>query len=196
LVFLADPIISLIYESGKFDAESSRQTAAALRYYALGLAAYSGIKVLAPAFYAIDRRTTPMLVSFGAIGVNLVLNWLFTFRLGMGHCGLALSTGCVATANFLALYLLMRSAVGTMESGRLLTGLLKILVAGAVLAAVCVYGGDLLQLGVAGGGKLSLGLRLGAVIAAAALAFFACARLLGVDEMDDLVGALRRRLKR
>lgn len=196
LVFLAEPIISLIYESGKFDAESSRQTAAALRYYALGLAAYSGIKVLAPAFYAIDRRTTPMLVSFGAIGVNLLLNWLFTFRMGMGHCGLALSTGCVATANFLALYFLMRSALGALESGRLLVGLAKILIAGVVLAAVCVFGSDLLQLGTAGGGKLGLGARLGAVIASAALAFFVCVRLLRVPEMDDLLGALRRRLKR
>jgi len=196
LVFLADPIISLIYESGKFDAEASRQTAAALRFYALGLAAYSGIKVLAPAFYAIDRRTTPMLVSFGAIGVNLGLNWLFTFQMGMGHCGLALSTGCVAMANFLALYLLMRSALGALESRQLLVGLTKVLLAGAVLAAVCVFGGQFIGLGVPGGGKLLLGARLGAVITAAAFAFFVSARLLGVAEMDDLLGALRRRIIR
>ena len=196
LVFLADPIISLIYESGKFDAEATRQTAAALRYYALGLAAYSGIKVLAPAFYAIDRRTTPMLVSFGAIGVNLGLNWLFTYRLGMGHCGLALSTGCVALANFLALYLLMRSALGTLESRQLLVGLGKVLLAGAVLAAVCILGGESIGLGVPGGGKLLLSLRLAGVIAVAAVAFFVSARLLGVAEMDDLLGAVRRRLKR
>jgi putative peptidoglycan lipid II flippase len=196
LICLADPIISLIYESGKFDGESSRQTAAALRYYALGLAAYSGIKVLAPAFYAIDRRTTPMLVSFGAIGVNLLLNWLFTFRMGMGHCGLALSTGCVALANFLALYVLMRSALGAMESRQLLAGLARILAAGAVLSAVCVYGGEWVGLGGSEGGKLLLSARLGVVIAAGATAFFACAQLLGVAEMDDLLGAVRRRLRR
>jgi len=196
LIFLAEPIISLIYESGKFDAEATRQTAAALRYYALGLAAYSGIKVLAPAFYAIDRRTTPMMVSFGAIGVNLALNWLFTYRLGMGHCGLALSTGCVALANFLALYLLMRSALGALESRELLVGLGKVLVAGAALVAVCVYGGGFLGLGTAGGGKLILGAQLGGVITVAALTFFVCARLLRVAEMEDLLGAVRRRLKR
>jgi putative peptidoglycan lipid II flippase len=196
LIFLAEPIISLIYESGKFDAEATRQTAAALRYYALGLAAYSGIKVLAPAFYAIDRRTTPMMVSFGAIGVNLALNWLFTYRLGMGHCGLALSTGCVALANFLALYLLMRSALGALESRELLVGLGKVLVAGAAMAAVCVFGGEFLALGAHDTGKLLLGARLGGVIAVAAVTFFGCARLLGVAEMEDLFGAVRRRLKR
>jgi putative peptidoglycan lipid II flippase len=152
--------------------------------------------VLAPAFYAIDRRTTPMLVSFGAIGVNLALNWLFTYRLGMGHCGLALSTGCVAVANFLALYLLMRSALGELESRQLLFGLGKVLVAGAALAAVCFFGGDLLGLGSASGGKLFLGSRLGVVITVAAVTFFGCARLLGVAEMNDLLGAVQRRLKR
>ena len=196
LVFLAEPIISLLYKSGKFDAEATRQTAAALRYYAIGLAAYSGIKVLAPAFYAIDRRTTPMLVSFGAIGVNLTLNWLFTHHLEMGHCGLALSTGCVAVVNFLALYLLMRSALVGLESGQLLLGVGKILVAGGALAAVCFFGSEFLGLETEGDGKLLLGVKLGGVITAAAVTFFGCARLLGVAEMNDLLGAVRRRLTR
>jgi hypothetical protein len=41
-----------------------------------------------------------------------------------------------------------------------------------------------------------LSARLGAVITAAAVAFFVSARLLRVEEMDDLLGAVRRRLKR
>jgi hypothetical protein len=32
--------------------------------------------------------------------MNLFLNWLFTFRLGWGHRGLAFSTSIVATINF------------------------------------------------------------------------------------------------
>ena len=196
LVFLANPIISLIYESGKFDAEATRQTAAALQFYAVGLAAYSGIKVLAPAFYAIDRRTTPMLVSFGAIGVNLVMNWFFTFHLGMGHRGLALSTGCVAIGNFLALYALMRSATGSLETGRLLAGLAKLLVAGAALGAVCFWGGRWMEGDWANLGKLVRALELAGVIAVAGVVFFVAATLLKVEEMEDLMVAVRRRLKR
>ena len=196
LVFLADPIISLIYESGKFDAAATHQTAAALQFYAVGLAAYSGIKVLAPAFYAIDKRTTPMLVSFGAIGVNLLLNWLFTFKLGMGHRGLALSTGCVAIGNFVALYALMRSATGSLETGRLLAGLGKLLLAGACLGAVCFWGAQWLASDWASLGKLARAVELCGVIAAAGVVFFAAASLLGVEEMEDLKGAVRRRLKR
>lgn len=196
LVFLAEPIISLIYESGKFDGEATRQTAAALKFYAVGLAAYSGIKVLAPAFYAIDRRTTPMMVSFGAIGTNLLLNWFFTFYLGMGHRGLALSTGCVAICNFAALYLLMRNATGSLETRQLVFGSSKLLVAGAAMSAVCFFGARWMAADWGLAGRAVHALQLGGVIAAAAGVFFLLARMLRVEEMDDLLGALRRRLKR
>ena len=66
----------------------TRQTAGALQFYAVGLVSYAVLKVLTPAFYAVGKRNTPMVVSFLAIGTNLFLNWLFTFRLGWGHRGL------------------------------------------------------------------------------------------------------------
>ena len=68
-------------------------------FYAIGLAGYAGVKVLAPAFYALDKRHLPMVVSLISIGVNFALNWLFTFHLGLGHRGLALSTSFVAITN-------------------------------------------------------------------------------------------------
>jgi hypothetical protein len=85
LIILAQPIISVIYEHGRFTAEATRQTAGALGFYAIGLAGYAAVKVLAPAFYAIDKRNLPMLVSMFSIVMNFALNWLFTFHLEMGH---------------------------------------------------------------------------------------------------------------
>ncbi len=196
LMFLADPIISVIFEHGRFDAEATRQTASALRFYAVGLAAYSGIKVLAPAFYTIDRRTTPMLVSFAAIGLNLLLNWIFTFQLGMGHRGLALSTGCVAIINFTLLYGLMHNAVGSLETRRMLLGFAKLTLAGIALATVCFWGSQWLALDWTAHGTLFHLLELGGVITTAAVAFFTVAWALGVEEMDDLLGVVRKRLAR
>src|SRR5438552_16720029 len=115
----------------------TRHTAGALQFYAIGLVAYSALKVLTPAFYAIDKRKTPMNVSFLAIGLNLLLNWLFTFRLGWGHRGLAFSTSLVATINFLLLYVLMRRHTGRLETRQTLIGVAKICVAGALLALIC-----------------------------------------------------------
>src|SRR5204862_6746699 len=137
LAMLASPIISVIYQHGRFTAEMTRQTAGALQFYAIGLVSYSALKVLTPAFYAIGKRNTPMLVSFLAIGTNLFLNWLFTFRLGWGHRGLALSTSIVATINFLLLYLLMRKQTTRLETRQMLVALGKICLAGLLLALVC-----------------------------------------------------------
>ena len=64
LAMLASPIISVIYQHGRFTAEMTQETAGALQYYAIGLVAYAALKVLTPAFYAIGKRNTPMVVSF------------------------------------------------------------------------------------------------------------------------------------
>src|SRR5271170_4527574 len=137
LMMLAEPIISLLYQHGKFNAYQAGQAAGALRFYAIGLAGYAALKVLVNAFYALERRKTPMLVSFLAVALNLLFNWIFTFRLGWGHRGLAFSTGCIATFNFLLLYALMRRHLGGLESRRMLVMLSKVAAAATGLVAVC-----------------------------------------------------------
>lgn len=140
LWFLAEPLIALLYQHGAFDAESTRQTAVALRYYTVGLAAYSGIKVISPAFYALDRRLKPMLVAFGAIGMNALLNWVLTSWSGMGHRGLALATGLVATVNFVVLYGMMRKLLGGMETrGLATTGAKAVAASLAMVGALAGY---------------------------------------------------------
>ena len=137
LMVLAEPIMSVLYQHGKVNAYEAVQMGGALRFYAIGLAGYAALKVLVNAFYALDRRKTPMFVSFLAVGLNLLFNWIFTFQLHWGHLGLAFSTGCVATCNFLLLYVLMYRQLHGLELGRMMVLLTKTAVAGAALAAVC-----------------------------------------------------------
>ena len=194
LAMLAPPIISVLYQHGRFNAEMTRQTAGALRFYAIGLVAYSALKVLTPAFYAIGKRNTPMLVSFLAIGTNLVLNWVFTFRLGWGHRGLAFSTSLVATINFLLLYALMWRHTRRLETQQLIAALLKICVAAALMATVCWAANHwwldnweqmrLLQKSVA----------LFGTIFVAAVIFFGTAYSLGLNELKEVIDLVRRKL--
>ncbi len=193
LACLAEPIISLIYQRGRFDAADTVATAGALQFYAVGLVAYSALKVITPAFYALDRKTTPMFVGFFAIGANLFLNWLFTFRLGLGHRGLALSTGLVAVVNFCILYVLMHRHIGGIEGRRMLVSVAKIVLAAGIMAGAC-------QLSLAAGlgaweamsflHKLAW---LGVTIAAAVPVFFGIAWLLRVEEVADIAKLVRRR---
>lgn len=185
LILMAEPIVSLIFERMRFTAFDTEQTAAALQFYAVGLAAYAAIKVLVPAFYAVDRKNTPMMVSFGAIGTNFFLCWFLAFYLGLGHRGLALSTGVVATINFLVLYFLMWRHSGGLESYRLLSGLLKIGLATVPLGLVCVYANrwwDYTTLGL-----MEKLIFVTGSVGLAAAAYFLSAWLLRLPELHDLL---------
>jgi putative peptidoglycan lipid II flippase len=196
LMMLAEPIMSVLYQHGKFDAHEAAEAAGALRFYAIGLAGYAALKVLVNAFYALDRRKTPMLVSFAAVALNLTFNWIFTFRLGWGHRGLALSTGCVATSNFLLLYLLMRRQLGGLESRKLLGSLSRIALAGAALAAVCAASMRWILADWQTQPALGKSLGLFATVAVGGGVFLGCAVWLKVEELAPLLAALRRRLGR
>jgi putative peptidoglycan lipid II flippase len=196
LMVLAEPIISVLYQHGKFNAYQAAQAAGALRFYAIGLAGYAALKVLVNAFYALDRRKTPMMVSFLSVAVNLVLNWIFTFRLGWGHRGLAFSTGCVATFNFLVLYALMHHQLGSLETRRMLAMLGKVAIAGAALFAVCAASSHWLLADWATQGFWSKLIPLLGTVVAGALVFGACGAVLHIEEIDTLREAVRRRLSR
>jgi putative peptidoglycan lipid II flippase len=196
LIVLAEPIISVLYQHGRFGAHETAESAGALRFYALGLCGYAALKVLVNAFYAIDRRRTPMVVSFIAVGVNLLLNWIFTVQLQWGHRGLAFSTACVATSNFLILYLLMRAHLGRLESRAMAALLARVALASLALLAIA-WGGD--QLLLAHWAVQPFWPKLASltlVIGCAALAFFLCASALGIGEVEELAQAVRRRLRR
>jgi putative peptidoglycan lipid II flippase len=195
LAMLASPIISVIYQHGRFTAEMTRQTAGALQFYAVGLVSYAVLKVLTPAFYAIGKRNTPMVVSFLAISTNLFLNWLFTFRLGWGHRGLAFSTSLVATINFLLLYWLMWRHTRRLETSQMLIGLGKICLASALLVLICWAAN---HWWLDAWARLRFFPRLCALlfaIAFGAMTFFGSAFLLRVPEVQDLLDLFRRRFR-
>ena len=196
LIILAEPIISLIYEHGRFTAEATQQTAGALRFYAAGLVGYAAIKVLAPAFYAVDKRHLPMIVSLLSIIENFSLNWLFTRYLGFGHRGLAMSTALVALTDFVILYVMMRRYVGPLDTGTMMKTLGKLFAAGVGLAAICWCA---VEFYLGSGSHLATLPKLVAVMTTVGLGvtvFFGSAYLLRVAELRDVVALVQRRLKR
>jgi putative peptidoglycan lipid II flippase len=195
LMMLAEPIISVLYQHGRFDAEEAAQAGGALRFYAIGLAGYAALKVLVNAFYALDHRKTPMLVSLLAVALNLLFNWAFTFQLHWGHRGLAFSTGCVATCNFLLLYLMMSRQLHGLELGRMLVMLAKTAVAGAALAAVCAASNRWLLNDWATQAFAPKCAALLGTVALAGLVFLAVGAAVRIGELTELIGAVKRRLR-
>jgi len=186
----------LIYEHGRFTPYATTQTAAALRFYAIGLAGYSALKVLAPAFYALNRRYVPMFVTLTSIAINFLLNWFFTFYLHWGYRGLAFSTSMVAITNFIFLYSMMRHYTGRLETGAMFRTIAKLLFAGIGLAAICWLASTFffsVHTHLAGWKNF---LALMVTIAVGAGTFFGAAYLLRVAEVHDVVDLLRRKFGR
>jgi putative peptidoglycan lipid II flippase len=196
LMMLAEPIISVLYQHGRFDAHQTAEAAGALRFYAIGLCGYAALKVLVNAFYALDRRKTPMLVSFAAVALNLLFNWIFTFHLGWGHRGLAFSTGCVATFNFLLLYALMRHRLKRLETRRMLAMLGKVAVASAALAGICWASQHWLLADWATQAFISKLSALVLTVVVGVLVFLGCGAALRIAELNGLIDVFRRRLLR
>ena len=196
LVVLGKSMIGLIYEGVKFKGYDTDQTTLALACYALGLAGYSAIKILSPAFYALNDARTPMYTSVASIAVNGGLGWLFAFRLGLGHAGLALATACVANVSFLALFWVMRNRIGGVYGRRLRDVVWKVLLASAAMAAV-VWGMSAAFHALVPRAGLARGLDiLFGVPAGAAIVYLLC-RAMRVEELEmatrALAGPLLRR---
>lgn len=195
LVILAQPIITLLYERGSFDANDRLQTALALQTYAYGLLFYSWIKVLQPAFYAIERRWVPMLASFSSVGVNALFNWFFIFRMQLGHEYLALSTSLVATINFLLLYLVMGRHT-RLHTGALFTALAKALVAATIMGAFLWWARSSFLANLSHANTLVRSVYLLPVVGAGSLLYFASCHLLRLPEATEFLVIFRKRLGR
>ena len=195
LIILAEPIIRLIYEHGRFTAEATRQTAGALRFYAIGLAGYSADKVLAPAFYALNKRYLPMMVAFTSIVVNFSLNWFLTFYMQWGHRGLAFSTSVVAITNFFFLYSMMRYFTGRLETGVMVRTLVKLLLAGVALAGICWLASTFFFSTHPHAPIWANLIAMLTTIAIGAGIFFGTAYLLRVAEVQDVVDLVRRKFR-
>ncbi len=191
LTVLATPIVSLLYQHGRFDAADANATAQALVLYALGLYFYSAVKVFAPAFYALDEARVPVVGSIVGMVSNVVLNAaLFPV---LGFRGVALGTSLAAAANFAVLAFSWRRKHGGLGGSGIVPQLFRVTAASAVLAAVAWASEHaLVSLPVPPG--IGRQLVLGLVpVAAGGLAYLVAARALRIRELGELADAVRRR---
>jgi putative peptidoglycan lipid II flippase len=206
LVVLGEPIIRLLYShGGAFHESDVPMTAWALSGYAIGLTGYAAIKVLSPAFYALDDAKTPMIIAVASIAVNAVASY-FLMRLlsgvfvspespnGIGHVGVALATSCVALVNFFALVWFMRGKIKRLNGREVFASFIKIAAASAVMSVVAYSSYHFLT---AQFPAKTLSIRLLEAfvpIGLAGVAFVLAAKILRVSEMEKLFGVLRRRI--
>jgi putative peptidoglycan lipid II flippase len=126
LILLARPLVSMLYERGKFNAITAEMTAWALIWYAAGLVGHSVMEVLTRAFYAQHDTKTPVIIGTVAMALNVVFSftfaWLFRQIGWMPHGGLALANSLATALEATALFIFMRQRLKGIEGGYVARG--------------------------------------------------------------------------
>ncbi len=142
MVLLAGPLVQVLLARGAFTAESTLLTSSALVYYSAGLLFYGAVKITVPVFYSMKDTRTPVKIAVGCMGLNIILNIVFTLffiRTGLAKplAGLALATSVASMVNFFVLRIALRKRIGpVVQSSR--AAWLAMLPAGGVALLVVV----------------------------------------------------------
>jgi putative peptidoglycan lipid II flippase len=192
LLLLGEPIIRLLFERGRFTGFDTQATTAALHFFVIGLCAYAAVKVIAPAFYALDMARIPVLASISAVAGNLILN--ITLHPLYGYRVLALGTAVAALLNFAILYVMFHRRVHALDHLDSLKYALRVLAASAIMGAVvwASYHGAVRLIGTSGFAVRLVG-AMGPVLIGA-LAYAAACHALRIEELKHYTGKLGRKL--
>ena len=182
LVMLNTQIIEVLFQHGDFDAASTALTAWALPFFAVGLSAFSMVKIIVPAFYALEDTRTPVKIAFIAMLLNIGLNVLFIRPLRNG--GPALATSLSAYFNSISLLVIFCRRHGTIGLRSIARSVARFAGGTIALGAVAYvmihwpgfYSGRMTQKIVA----------LAVTIAAATATYFAIASLLRSPELAEM----------
>ncbi len=194
LMVLREPIVRLIYERGRFAAEDTRQVAAALLVYALGLCALTAVKVVAPAFYAAGEPRVPLAASLAAIATNLVV--MFAAWGQLGHLAVALGMSAGGFVNAAVLIVMQQRRRGGLRGHGMAGAGVKMAAASALMGGGAVAAAAGLELWIGGAGLWrQAAVTLGGV-AAGVTVYAGAALALRLPEATLAAQAVRRRLRR
>ena len=194
-VWLARPIVGVVYQRGAFDAADLEMTASALAMYSVGLLGMGAVFLLVRAFAARLDTKTPVKISVVAFFLNVALNLLLV-RTPLRHAGLALASSLSFTVHAVILYMVLnvraRGDGAPIRPRELATPALKVAASGAVLLAV-VWALDVWVIGGASGIRFADNLlaerllRMVVLSAAGGAAYMGAAALLGLTEVRHLL---------
>jgi putative peptidoglycan lipid II flippase len=189
LMVFVEPIIKIFYQMGKFTSSDTVNTASALFYYAPGLWAVGGSRIIVQAFYSLKDTRTPVKIA----ALTFVFNLLFSILLmtPMQHNGLALATTLASMFNFFMLIILLRKKVGPLGFKSLLTSIIKTLIASGIMTMVLYYFTTLLSFNVYSR-FVSAGILLG-LIFIGILVFSAVAYLVNSSELRTIIDTYFRK---
>jgi putative peptidoglycan lipid II flippase len=184
------PLISALFQGGRFTPEDAAITALTLAIIVTGLPAYVLVKVLTPGFYSRQDTATPVKTA----GVTLIANVLLNFALipPFGIAGLAAAIAICSWLNCLMLYVILHRRGHFRIEGWLGSRIAKQLLAGAAMAAALWFvKGELASFFAGSVGHRLIG--VGALIGSGLAVYFPLVWVIGGMGKEEIQALLRRR---
>jgi len=193
IVLLREPIISVLFQRGAFSASSAILTAQALLYYTLGLWAFSVIRVIDAAFFALQDRKSPLKAAFVALFVNIAMSVILMYPLK--HGGLALATSIASAVNVLMLSVVLWKKIGPFLDRDFYRSLNKVLISSIAMGASIYLIGFFLPWEIKGS-LYTRGVYLVACIGTGIAVFFAASVITRNPELLVFLDHLKRKIVR
>ena len=190
LLVLAEPILTVLLQRGSFGPEATHATAQALAFFALTLIPVAGVKVVIPAYYALNDMKIPVTSAFWALGVDVVASVALMGPLR--HSGLAAASALSNTANLLYLVYHLRSRVGPLPYRKLAGSVGRMVAATGVMAALV---GVPSQYVAWGRNRVESAALLTALLVLGVVGYLGTTHLLGLGDSARWVKGAVRRMK-
>ncbi len=193
LILFRNPIVQTLFEHGEFDRVATLGTADAVLFYAVGLWAFAGVRIIVPVFYAMQDTKTPVKIAVFAMLLNLILNIGLMFPLK--HRGLALATSLSAMFNYSCLLVILKKRIHWQDGQRILSSHLKVILASLIMLipAYWITTQEIWHVSGKHGAKtLSLVLAIGTSI----IGYFAAQYVLKSEELHFLIGTIKKRIQK
>jgi putative peptidoglycan lipid II flippase len=193
LILLRRPIVQVLFQHGRFVAESTALTAHALLFYSIGLPAYAAIKLITPMYYSTQDTATPARVGGCALGMNIALNTCFLFLLFryLSNATPALASSLAAYFNFILLFLIFRKRYGRLGGKAVFASMMKMAWCAAAMAGVCAVGLRFGSFDIAESLLVRAGSLAGTILVASGV-YFGLAWILRCEELPEFLLLLRR----
>lgn len=190
LVVVPQPIVSVLYEGGKFGADDVRAVTLAIAAYAIGLPGYVLIKTLATGFYAREDTATPFNVAIADVAANIVISLSLFWWLG--YLGIAIATSIAAWINCGLLYWLLRRRRFLVVDDRLRRRVPRIVISSLLMGAAVWGAALLLQPALASGSSLMQVVALAMLVGAGMAVYGLACLLTRASSLAELRAVMRR----
>ena len=194
LIALSHPVVRAMYQQGAVTTVQIELVSVILVYYCIGVVGYGAQQILNRGFYAVQDTKSPVLINVFVLLFNIIISIIlvgpFTYR------GLAMAYSLSGLLSMLVLGVALRFKIGQYGGKALVKSALQSIIASAVMGLAVYFVANGLEQVLDLSSKLMQVLQVGIGITAGVLVYAAMAIVMRMEEAQQVLRIVKRKLRR